>query len=70
LSEDASCGEEGEEHDAGHREHQHLRAQSRAASIADEDAPCRSESKRRVVQHDAGEGADDESAACRQLTDA
>ena len=56
----AAGREQREEHRAGDRQHQHLRAQARAAPIGDEHAPRRGEAERGVIQHHAGAGADEE----------
>src|SRR5439155_26598036 len=54
-----SGSKRGEEHHRGGGEHQHLRAQTCAASLRNELAPRRGEAERRVIQHHAGGTADE-----------
>ena len=60
LPEHRARRQQRKEHRAGDRQHQHLRAQAGAAPIGDEHPPRRREPERGVVEHHAGECADDE----------
>ena len=59
-AEDLAVGEQRQEDDARHREHQHLRAQAAAAALGDRRPPRRREPERGVIEDKAGAGADQE----------
>ena len=56
---DAALGERREEQYDGHREHQHLRAQSGAATIGNEHAPRRGEAEQRVIEDEPKSAAEE-----------
>ncbi len=58
-----ALGEQREEHRAGEREQQHLRAHALTAPIGDEHAPRRREAEGCVVEHEAGRRAHAEERA-------
>jgi hypothetical protein len=63
LAEQGARCQRREEQHHGNREHQHLRAQSGAASVGNEHAPSRGEAEQGVIEHEPQSATEEEQGA-------